>query len=341
MRSLSAHLRQPEHHGRLPFHSDCPVCRRERLVGVLPSDRLISRRAQAAIAAGVIALSAGAPPVAVAQEPDQTSEGGAAQDAPTGGDPSHNPDFDPGGDSTDLPFDAPPTPQVEAAPDPENDDTGPLDQEPATDVDAPAADPGDQGANGEPQQPSPPASAAPEPPAPPPATPAPPEPPIPAPAAPSTPTADPPTEVVPVITDASAEPPSKSPQGTPKKKRNAPRTGGSREAAQAPAPAQPEQAFTGTPAEPSSAPAAQPPQASPARIELVAHATGDRAQPGDRFHIVRPGESLWSIAADALGDRATTARIARRVNEVWELNHDRIATGDRDLLMVDTRLRLR
>ena len=43
MRSLRAHLRQPEHHARLPFHPDCPVCRSERLAGVLPSDRLISR----------------------------------------------------------------------------------------------------------------------------------------------------------------------------------------------------------------------------------------------------------------------------------------------------------
>ena len=31
MGSLSAHLRAPEDHARLPFHPDCPVCRSERL----------------------------------------------------------------------------------------------------------------------------------------------------------------------------------------------------------------------------------------------------------------------------------------------------------------------
>jgi hypothetical protein len=169
---------------------------------------------------------------------------------------------------------------------------------------------------------------------------APPEPPTPTPAAPSPPTADPPAVVEPPISDSSTDPPAKNPRRAPKPRRDEQRTGGSREAGRAPAPAQPERAFTGAPAQPNPAPAAQPPQASPAQIELVSHATGDRAQPGDRLHVVRPGESLWSIAADTLSDRATTARIARRVNELWELNRDRIATGDRDLLMVDTRLRL-
>jgi hypothetical protein len=194
--------------------------------------------------------------------------------------------------------------------------------------------------HGDPPQPSPPAPAVPEPSAPPPATPAPPEPPTPTPAAPPPPTADPPTIVEP-LTDTSAEPPAKRPRSTPKAKRDEQRTGGSRAAAEAPAPAEPEQASTGDPAEPSPAAAAEPPQASPAEVELVAHATGGRARPSDRFHVVRPGESLWSIAADSLGDRATPARIARRVNALWELNRDRIATGNRDLLMVDTRLRLR
>jgi len=63
--------------------------------------------------------------------------------------------------------------------------------------------------------------------------------------------------------------------------------------------------------------------------------------PGDRFHVVLPGESLWSIATDVLGDRATVARVAREVSRLWELNEDRIATGNRDLLPVATRLRLR
>jgi nucleoid-associated protein YgaU len=68
---------------------------------------------------------------------------------------------------------------------------------------------------------------------------------------------------------------------------------------------------------------------------------GRAARRGDRFHVVQRGESLWSIAKDLLGDEASVARIAREVNRLWELNSDRIGTGDRDLLMVGTRLALR
>jgi len=56
---------------------------------------------------------------------------------------------------------------------------------------------------------------------------------------------------------------------------------------------------------------------------------------------VRPGESLWSIAANLLGDRATVPRIAREVNRLWELNDERIGTGRPDLLFAGTRLKLR
>ena len=58
-------------------------------------------------------------------------------------------------------------------------------------------------------------------------------------------------------------------------------------------------------------------------------------------HVARAGESLWSIARDMLGGTASTAQIAREVNRLWELNQDRIGTGDPDLLMVGTRLTLR
>ena len=72
-----------------------------------------------------------------------------------------------------------------------------------------------------------------------------------------------------------------------------------------------------------------------------ATARGDRAKPGDRTHVVRPGESLWTIAADLLPSDATTAQVAREVSHLWQLNRDHIGTGDRDLLMVGTRLELR
>jgi hypothetical protein len=66
-----------------------------------------------------------------------------------------------------------------------------------------------------------------------------------------------------------------------------------------------------------------------------------RAQPGDRSHVVRPGESLWSIASDALGGRASSARIAAEVRRLWQLNGQHIGSGDPDLLAVGTRLMLR
>ena len=56
---------------------------------------------------------------------------------------------------------------------------------------------------------------------------------------------------------------------------------------------------------------------------------------------VRRGESLWSIASDLAGDGASPAQIARVVNRLWELNSERIGTGNPDLLMVGTRLTLR
>jgi nucleoid-associated protein YgaU len=57
--------------------------------------------------------------------------------------------------------------------------------------------------------------------------------------------------------------------------------------------------------------------------------------------VVRPGESLWSIAKGLLGGGASTAGIAREVNRLWELNTNRIGTGNPDLLMIGTKLRLR
>ena len=60
-----------------------------------------------------------------------------------------------------------------------------------------------------------------------------------------------------------------------------------------------------------------------------------------RYHVVRPGESLWSIARGVLGRDASPARIAREVNVLWDLNSAQIATGDPDMLRVGTKLSLR
>ena len=82
------------------------------------------------------------------------------------------------------------------------------------------------------------------------------------------------------------------------------------------------------------------PAPTPRTTQVVAGATSGHAKAGDRVHVVRRGESLWSIASDLLGDDASTTRVAREVSRLWELNEDRIATGSPDLLFAGTRLRL-
>ena len=79
-----------------------------------------------------------------AQEPDQQTERTAEPEEVQGSDPAVSPEFDPGGDSTDLPFDAPPVPQTPAPPDLGSDDTAPLEAEPQTDPAVPVADAGDK-----------------------------------------------------------------------------------------------------------------------------------------------------------------------------------------------------
>jgi nucleoid-associated protein YgaU len=85
-----------------------------------------------------------------------------------------------------------------------------------------------------------------------------------------------------------------------------------------------------------------PPQTAPVSVVAGANqSTADRASSGDRFHVVQRGESLWSIATDLTGERADVAQIAREVDRLWELNEDRIASGNPDLLYTGARLRLR
>ncbi len=75
--------------------------------------------------------------------------------------------------------------------------------------------------------------------------------------------------------------------------------------------------------------------ASPAPTNSVA----DKRVAGGTYKVQR-GDSLWSIAQRRLDAQATTGQVAREVHRLWELNKDRIATGDPDLLVVGTVLRL-
>lgn len=61
---------------------------------------------------------------------------------------------------------------------------------------------------------------------------------------------------------------------------------------------------------------------------------------GEGRYVVRPGDSLWSIAKRELGPSASSGQVARMVSRLWQLNGERIATGDPDLLRVGTELRL-
>jgi hypothetical protein len=55
---------------------------------------------------------------------------------------------------------------------------------------------------------------------------------------------------------------------------------------------------------------------------------------------VRPGESLWSIATALLPSGAGNVEIVAKVHRLWRLNAARIGTGDPNLILVGTRLRL-
>jgi len=95
------------------------------------------------------------------------------------------------------------------------------------------------------------------------------------------------------------------------------------------------------PAQPDTTAQAAAPAPTPRPPTSSTAPPADHADHTDRTHTVQAGESLWSIAADVLGPSARPFQIAREVHRLWELNKERIATGNPDLLMIDTRLRLR
>jgi hypothetical protein len=319
MASLSAHLRQPADHGRLPFHPECPVCR-DRLTGELSSNALVGRRTQAVLAAGVLAVSAAAPSAVLAAEPDTEQEGAEVVDPAAPQTPLSAPDVDPGGDSTELPVEVSPIPEPGSITAPDNDDAGPVEQEAASDDDAALDEsltPGEQPAAPLPDVVPPPAEVAPA------LAPAAAE--VPAPAA-----ATPPTQPEPAAPPARKEKRDKPGRKSTSRAKSA----GGVAAPSTAAPVAAAPSYSSTPAStvPATLNVAQPaPHASSAR---------DRAKQGDRTHVVAPGESLWSIADDLLGDDASVARVAREVNRLWELNARRIGTGDPSLVRVGTTLML-
>lgn len=303
--SLSHHLLEPGDHGRLGFHPGCPVCRRERLAGVLAVESVVSRRVSAALAAGLLAFSAGAPGAAVAVEPDTDREGEVPPEVKSpndlvGGDD----DDDPGGEDTDTPSDDDPGEPPAAPGGDEN--GGPVAQPPALVREPLVEEP----------TPHPPSTT------------------------PATPGAKPgPNAQAAPAPSRSPEgsPESAQPKSPAKAKQH--RRGPSQPARQvAPTPPTPTAAPTPAPAPVKQLQSARPPTASTAGAEARGPAAVAR---GGQTYEVKSGDSLWSIAQGVLGAKASLAQIAREVRRLWQLNADTIGTGDPDLIMPGQRLRLR
>lgn len=323
--SLSRHLTSPSAtHGRLAFHPECPRCRNERLNGQLAGDRMVALRTQAALAAGLLAFSAGAPPAAALASPQSEEQEGGTDPGVEA--PGLEADFDPGADhGFDVDISTPPS--AEGGGQEDEGDGPPVESEPLSDPDVDQVDPD------APPQPEPP-SATPEP-EPPPS--------IPPGTAPATP---PPAPAEPPVTAPPQAPEPRAAESKPNTsdghKQPKPVEGGKKHS-QGPA-----SDLVSTPA---AAPAADPaPVAIPDDPAAVAPtdtvAVSQSAQaPGESGkgagYRVREGDSLWSIAARRLGPGASAGQIARQVNRLWELNADRIGTGNPSLIHVGTMLRLR
>jgi nucleoid-associated protein YgaU len=317
--SLTAHLTAGPEHGRLGFHPLCPRCRDERLAGSLDRELLVSRRAQAVVAAGVLAVSTAAPAVSVAAEPDQEQEGGAvpAPDADGGG-TLDDPGFDPGGADTPLEVDTgAPSGGSEAGGDlDDGTDPAPVEPEEQDDPDGrlvldeqPAeADPTDVDA------------------------------------APSAPTESDVSEQTPEPQLAAPESPGESGRLLESDDR---RHEPSRRIVLT-APAQrnngspPPAVVTSSPPTPVVQAAVDTTTATTAETVQISQGAGRTTVPvrGDSYR-VREGDSLWTIARRVLGSDASNGQVAREVNRLWRLNEERIGTGDPSLLNVGTLLKLR
>jgi LysM repeat protein len=67
---------------------------------------------------------------------------------------------------------------------------------------------------------------------------------------------------------------------------------------------------------------------------------GARAGARGSTVMVKPGDSLWSIARTLVGPSASDEDVERRLVEIWDDNERRIGTGDPNLIFPGTRLRV-
>jgi len=328
MATLHAHLAALGSHDRLSFRPDCPICG-TRLQGASPTTALIPARVKGGIAACTVAVATIAPAGML-----QPASGIAASGAPGGASKAS-------ADGDDLPDTPPPggnEPEVKTpGPGPAS---GSATAEPTDDAGSDAAAGGESGEEGGSAEGGGSAGAAT-----PPATSAP------APTVPAA-TAPGPTAAAPVPVPAAAVPspvpPAPAPSVVPGPAPVAHPPALHRAPSRSPAP-NPRHA---TPAASSSAPttevptasepvAAPDPESSAATEESSAPASPARAaRSASGVHTVSAGESLWSIARDRLGGRASNSDIAREVHRLWALNAQKIRSGQPDLIPVGLKLRI-
>lgn len=329
--SLRTHLLEPGRHPGLPSHPDCPHCLGPPDVASIESRRARAATSRAALAATLLAGSAlttvAAVPVAQAQVEEET-EGTESLDGP--GDLS--PEFEEG----------------PADPEAEREEADVLGRPP--EGPDPVGSPDDD-AEGGPESTAPGVLNAPAP-----AEPAPPPPTPPLPPPPGDEGAD---QVLERPLGQQPRPPGIRPLGTaPDSPRPTREQGGGD-----PAPGRPERSNAtpppGPPLQPvPSAPGRSPLGDSPRGTDDAAPQARDPSRPSRAArdtrvpgrlsargraatYRVRPGDSLWLIVEAQLGPAANAAEIARRVDRLWNLNGIRIGTGDPDLVMPGTVLRLR
>jgi len=310
MASLNAHLLELEDHGRLGFHPDCPTCRAHRMHGRPPSDAMLSPRSRAAL--GALLLAGSSLQVAVAPaaaQIEQETEGSDGVEDGTDSEPGFEPGLEDDLDSYELPLGVE-TPSAQA----------------------PALAPEAQA----------PAEVTPPPSAPPPV----------APVSPQAPKLTPPTNLAPPEAHRAPLPDSgplregRPPGGQPRPQRLSSQETETSDDSSAPRQAPPPPDPTAPSAGAEAPSGGDAPSANTGPATSTSVPAGNDNRPGARaglrpkLYVVGRGDSLWGIAEDHLEPGAGPATIAREVNRLWDLNADRIATGQPDLLMVGTVLRL-
>lgn len=78
-----------------------------------------------------------------------------------------------------------------------------------------------------------------------------------------------------------------------------------------------------------------------AKVVGVRRGTPPRStERGRAVHVVRHGESLWSIAVQRLGARADDRQVMREVIRLWRMNGRQVPSGDPNVILPGQRLRL-